>query len=150
MAKRLIRLHIDDSGPLGEGSERRIVRLRKASGDRMWLDDQNEANVPNRRRQRGLKKSAYSARQLQRLGRLEVGVGVSGRVRDPRAGHRESAPEHMVLKPPEPSVDRWIGLPSAGPEPPFGRLRRRLKRSNRWATGGQPQRRGLTAKLARS
>jgi len=48
LAKRLMRLHIDDMGALGEGSERRVVRVQKASGDRIWLDDHNEANVPSR------------------------------------------------------------------------------------------------------
>ena len=35
LAKRLMRLHIGEMGALGEGSERRIVRVRKASGDRI-------------------------------------------------------------------------------------------------------------------
>ena len=83
LAKRLMRLHIDDMGALGEGSERRIVRVRKASGDRIWLDDHNEANVPSRIRKRELKERKYSARQLQSLGFRKVGVDEIGRLRDP-------------------------------------------------------------------
>ena len=90
-ARRLMRLHIDDMGALGEGSERRIVRVRKASGDRIWLDDHYEANVPNRIRKRELKERKYSARQLQALGFRKVGVDEIGRVRDP--GPR-SPPRH--------------------------------------------------------
>lgn len=83
LAKRLMRLHIDDMGALGAGPERRIVRVRKASGDRVWLDDHYEANVPNRIRKKELKESKYSARQLQALGFRKVGVDEIGRVRDP-------------------------------------------------------------------
>ena len=67
-AKRLMRLQIDDMGALGEGSERRIVRVRKItnakSGAFVVLDDHNEANVPDRVG-KDMKENRYSARQLQ-------------------------------------------------------------------------------------
>ena len=47
-AKRLMRLRINDMGALGEGPERRIVRVRKITNAENWvlvfLDDHNEAN----------------------------------------------------------------------------------------------------------
>ena len=95
VAKRLMRLHIDDMGALGEGVERRIVRVRKASRDRIWLDDHNEANAASRIRKRELKEHKYSARQLQRLGFRKVGVDEIGRVRDP--GPRNESPDQRTL-----------------------------------------------------
>ncbi len=87
VARRLMRLHIDDMGALGEGPERRIVRVRKVtnatSGVFVFLDDHNEADIPNRIRKKEMKDSKYSARQLQRLGFRKVGVDEIGRVRDP-------------------------------------------------------------------
>ena len=83
LAKRLMRLHIDDMGALGAASERRFVRVRKASGDRVWLDDHYEANIPNRIRKKELKERKYSARQLQALGFRKVDVDEIGRMRDP-------------------------------------------------------------------
>ena len=82
-ARRLMRLHIDDMGALGEGAGRRIVRVRKASGGFVWLDDHNEADVANRVSKREMKPGKYSARQLQRLGFRKVGVDEIGRVLDP-------------------------------------------------------------------
>ena len=82
-AKRLMRLHIDDLGALGEGTERRIVRVRKASGRLVWLDDHNEADVAARISKKEMKENKYSARQLQRLGFRKVGVDEIGRVLDP-------------------------------------------------------------------
>ena len=82
-AKRLMRLQIDDMGVLGDGPERRIVRVRKLSGGLVWLDDHNEANVDARIRKRELKENKYSARRLRKLGFRIVKVDEIGRVRDP-------------------------------------------------------------------
>ena len=94
-AKRMIRLQIDDMGALGEGEERRIVRVRKMSGRLVWLDSHNEANVDARitvtRKQRKddlipedkIKEVKYSARQLREQGFRKVRVDEIGRVWDP-------------------------------------------------------------------
>ncbi len=86
-AKRLIRLRIDDMGALGEGPERRIVRVRKITnaqtGVLVFLDDHNEANVPDRVRKKEMKSNPYSARQLKQQGFRKVRVDELGRVRDP-------------------------------------------------------------------
>ena len=86
-ARRLMRLHIDDMGALGEGTERRVVRVRKMwtekRGVYVVLDNHNEADVPNRVSKREMKESKYSARQLQTLGFCKVGVDEIGRVLDP-------------------------------------------------------------------
>ena len=94
VAKRLMRLHIDDMGALGRGAERSIVRVRKISGGQVWLDDHNEADVDARitkareLRKKGLdhegiREQKYSARQLKQQGFRKVGVDEIGRVRDP-------------------------------------------------------------------
>ena len=93
-AKLLMRLHIDDMGALGEENDRRVVRVRKVSGDHVWLDDHNEANVDARirkareRRRQGrehedIKGNKYSGRQLKNLGFRKIGVDEIGRVWDP-------------------------------------------------------------------
>ena len=86
-AKRLIRLQINDMGALGEGQDRRIVRVRKISnsqnGALVWMDDHNETNVDSRIRNREIKEEKYSARQLHIQGFRKVGVDEIGRVRDP-------------------------------------------------------------------
>ena len=84
-ARRLMRLHIDDMGAFGAGEERRIVRVRKISGRLVWMDNHNEADVPNRINKREIKESKFSAGQLQRLGFRKVGVDEIGRVSDPGA-----------------------------------------------------------------
>ena len=97
-AKRLMRLQIDDIGALGQGADRRIVRIRMMDnnamrGPRIVLDDHNEANVADRIRQDrrirretgtrvGMKEKVYSAAQLRRLGFRRVSVDEIGRVRD--------------------------------------------------------------------
>ena len=96
-AKRLMRLQIDDMGALGEGSNRRIVRVRQMdnskSGPRVVLDDHNEANVDARITQdararketgvkTGMKMDVYSAQKLRRVGFRRVSVDELGRVRD--------------------------------------------------------------------
>ncbi len=86
-AKRLIRLQINDMGALGEGQDRRIVRVRKISNSKngalVWMDDHNETNVDSRIRNREIKEKKYSARQLHIQGFRKVGVDEIGRVRDP-------------------------------------------------------------------
>lgn len=89
-AKRLMRLHRDDMGAIGDGPGRRIVRIRKMWTERggrslVVLDDHNEANVDKRARDKGdkMKENKYSARQLQHSGFRKVGVDEIGRVLDP-------------------------------------------------------------------
>ena len=98
VAKRLMRLQIDDMGALGMGTERRIVRVRKITdaktGPLVVLDDHNESNVDKRitkareLRKKGLdhediREQKYSARQLKQQGFRKVGVDEIGRVQDP-------------------------------------------------------------------
>jgi CRISPR-associated endonuclease Csn1 len=102
-AKRLMRLHIDDMGALGEGEQQQIVRVRKITnakdGVSIFLDPHNEADVPGRvtksreQRRKGLdyediREHKYSAKQLREQGFRKVGVDESGRVLDP--GPRQS------------------------------------------------------------
>ena len=86
-AKRLMRLQINDMGALGEGPERRIVRVRKMSNSQsgvlVWMDDHNESNVDSRIRNKEIKEKKYSARQLFQQKFRKVGVDEIGRVRDP-------------------------------------------------------------------
>ncbi len=88
-AKRLMRLHIDDMGALGEGENRRIVRVRKITnaqtGVRIVLDAHNEANVARRSKdpKDPMKETEYRTGQLQRQGFRRVGVDEIGRVFDP-------------------------------------------------------------------
>ena len=79
-AKRIMRLQIDDMGAMGEGVERRIVRVRKMSGTLIWLDDHNEANVAARVGKKDMKSNPVSARQLQKEGFRKVHVNEIGRV----------------------------------------------------------------------
>ena len=96
-AKRLMRLQIDDMGALGEGEERRIVRVRKMdnnkTGPRIVVDDHNEANVDARIRQDrkikketktngGMREEVFSAAKLRRLGFRKIHVNELGRIRD--------------------------------------------------------------------
>ena len=71
-AKRLTRLHINDIGALGEGTDRRIVRVRKMTAAKnrtlVFLDDHNEADVARRIGNKEMKERKYSARQLRRSG----------------------------------------------------------------------------------
>ncbi len=86
-AKRIMRLHKDDMGAFGEGPDRRIVRVRKMtnarSGVSVFMDEHNEANVPERISKKDIKEKKYSARQLQQQGFRKVGVDEIGRVQDP-------------------------------------------------------------------
>ena len=85
-AKRRLRLQIDDLAALGQGPDRRIVRVRKitnaSSGAFVVLDEHKEANVADRVG-KDMRESRYSARQLKQQGFRKVGVNEIGRVRDP-------------------------------------------------------------------
>ena len=86
-AKRLMRLQINDMGAMGEGADRRIVRVRKMSNSKsgalIWMDNHNEADVDRRIGKKEMRESKYSARQLQQQGFRKVGVEEIGRVVDP-------------------------------------------------------------------
>ncbi len=88
-AKRLMQLKINDMGAIGEGADRRIVRVRQMwageSGTFIVMDDHNEADVDRRVRKKEMKANSYSARKLQRCGFRKVGVDEIGRVLDPGA-----------------------------------------------------------------
>ena len=82
-AKRLMRLQINDMGAIGEGEDRRIVRVRKMTVGKIFLDDHNEAKVGRRIRNKEFESGQYSASKLQRSGFRKVGVDEIGRVLDP-------------------------------------------------------------------
>ena len=83
-AKLLMRLHKNDMGALGEGQNRRIVRVRKFSDGNVMLDDHNQANVDKRERSKTIKRnSGHSATKLRAESFRKVGVDEIGRVRDP-------------------------------------------------------------------
>ena len=83
-AKRLMRLHIDDMGALGVGSDRRIVRVRQVTNGRVVIDDDNEANVDSRERTKQMKRnSGHSAKKLREEKFRKVRVDEIGRVTDP-------------------------------------------------------------------
>ena len=74
MAKLLGRLHTNDMVAIGEGEDRRIMRVRKMSAGRIGLDDHNEAKAKPRE---------YRAKTLRDSGFRKVGVDEIGRVSDP-------------------------------------------------------------------
>lgn len=84
-AKRLMRLHKNDMGALGEGPERRIVRVRKCDAKTIVLDDHNEADMDGRERKGEMdrNKNIYSATRLRKEGFRKISVDEIGRVRDP-------------------------------------------------------------------
>ena len=84
-AKWLMRLHKDDMGALGNGRDRRIVRVRQIWSGKVILDDHNEADVDARERRKEMdrSKSSYSAKSLLEEGFRKIGVDEIGRVRDP-------------------------------------------------------------------
>ncbi len=85
-AKKLMRLQIDDMGALGEGQDRRILRVRKitnaASRVFVVLDEHNEANVADRVG-KDMRENRYRVRQLKKLGFRKIGIDEIGRVWDP-------------------------------------------------------------------
>ena len=85
-AKRLMRLYIDDMGAIGEGPDRRIVRVRKITNAKdsafVVLDNHNEANVADRVG-KDMKENKFRASTLKRQVFRKVRVDEIGRVRDP-------------------------------------------------------------------
>ena len=85
-AKRLMRIRIDDMGAMGDGPDRRIVRVRKITNARagvsVYLDEHNEADVAHRVAEKEMKEGKYSAKQLKERGFRIVKVDEIGRVRD--------------------------------------------------------------------
>ena len=87
-AKHLMRVYKDDLGALGEGDNRRIVRVRKFGDGYIVLDDHNEADVDGRERlkaddPRKMKRNnGHSGIRLREQGFRKVHVDEIGRVRD--------------------------------------------------------------------
>lgn len=85
-AKRLMRLQINDMGAFGEGTNRRLVRVRKITnakgGVLVFLDGHNEADVAARIGKKEISESKYSARQLKIQSFRKVRVDEIGRVLD--------------------------------------------------------------------
>lgn len=83
-AKRIIRLYDNDMGALGEGKDRRIVRVRKKGDGYVVLDDHNEADVPGRESRGEIgRNNGHRAKDLRQLGFRKIGVDEIGRVLDP-------------------------------------------------------------------
>ena len=86
-AKRLARIYKGDMAALGEGPDRKVVRVRKIdnakTGVSIYMDDHNEANVDKRIRKKELEAKKYSVRQLRASAFRKVGVDEIGRLRDP-------------------------------------------------------------------
>lgn len=95
-AKRLARIYKGDMAAIGEGADRRIVRVRKIdnakNGTVVYMDDHNEANVDKRIRKKELKEKKYSVRQLRANKFRKVGVDEIGRLRDPGPFPEAAAP----------------------------------------------------------
>ena len=95
-AKRLARIYKGDMAAIGEGDDRRIVRVRKIdnakNGAVVYMDDHNEANVDKRIRKKELKEKKYSIRQLRANKFRKVGVDEIGRLRDPGPFPEAAAP----------------------------------------------------------
>lgn len=92
-AKRVARVHADDMAALGEGADRKIVRVRKITGGgnpSIVLDEHFEANVAKRAADKSdsMKENKYSAGKLRASAFRKVGVDEIGRLRDP--GFREA------------------------------------------------------------
>jgi len=86
-AKKLMRLHMDDMGAIGEGTERRILRVCKMSTESgkeyVYLADHNEGNVDARVRAKELKYLKESCEGLRKKNFRKIGVDEIGRVTDP-------------------------------------------------------------------
>ena len=112
-AKRLARIYKGDMAAVGEGDDRRIVRVRKIdnakNGAIVYMDDHNEANVDKRIRQKELKEKKYSIRQLRANKFRKVGVDEIGRLRDPGPFREAVAP---AAAPGEPSKRERAAKPA--------------------------------------
>lgn len=86
-AKKLMRLHNGDIGAIGEGAERRILRVCKMSTESgkeyIYLADHNEGNVDARVRAKELKYLKESCDGLRKKNFRKVGVDEIGRLTDP-------------------------------------------------------------------
>ena len=92
-AKKLWRLHIDDMVAVGEGENRRILRIVKMSGQIITMADHFEGGALKARdadKNDIFKYFAPSASRLKDLGFRKVGVDEIGRVSDP--GPRKARP----------------------------------------------------------
>lgn len=76
-AKKLMRLHINDMIAVGEGDERRIMRVLKLSGQRIEAVDHTAGGKAH-----DLTPYRKSAGQVLKVGLRKVSVDVLGRVRD--------------------------------------------------------------------
>ena len=78
-ARKLMRLHIDDTIAVGEGDERRILRVQKLSKQNITAVEHHQAGEAQ-----ALTATAYrkSAGQVLQAGLRKVSVDVIGRVRD--------------------------------------------------------------------
>lgn len=85
-AKRVMRLHIDDMAAVGEGENRRILRIVKMSGQTITMADHFEAGALKARdADKGdpFKYFQKSAGELRKVGFRKVGVDPIGRITDP-------------------------------------------------------------------
>lgn len=80
VAKRIARIYKNDMCALGEGDERRIVRVRKFTAASICLDDHNEANVDARERKKEIKDARTSAKTLREQGFRPIRVDAIGHV----------------------------------------------------------------------
>lgn len=76
-ARKLMRLHINDMIAVGEGDERRIMRVLKLSGQRIEAVDHTASGKAE-----NLSVYRKSAGQVRQVGLRKVSVDVLGRVRD--------------------------------------------------------------------
>lgn len=76
-AKKLMRLHVNDMVAVGEGNERRIMRVKELSGQRIVAVDHTAAG-----KAKELPLYSKAAGQVLQAGLRKVSVDVLGRVRD--------------------------------------------------------------------
>ena len=88
VAKRIARIYKNDMCALGEGDERRIVRVRKITNPkrgspRIFLDPHNESNMDARVKKKETADTNKSAKTLREQGFRPIRVDAIGRVLDP-------------------------------------------------------------------
>lgn len=76
-ARKLMRLHLNDMVAIGEGTERRIMRVQELSGQTIRAVDHNQSGMA-----KGMPRFQKSAGQVIQAGLRKVSVDVIGRVRD--------------------------------------------------------------------
>ena len=79
-AKKLMRLHVNDMIAIGEGSERRVLRVQQLSGQNITAIDHTAAGQA--RELSDLSRYRKSAGQVLQAGLRKVSVDVLGRVQD--------------------------------------------------------------------